>query len=607
VIGGRRELTGARLAWHSALRRCPSLAFGSKVRNRIPQQFIDELMARVDVVEVIERRVPLRRAGRNYVACCPFHEEKTPSFTVSPEKQFYHCFGCGAHGTAVGFLMAYDHMGFVEALEDLARQAGMQLPQEALAPEEQVQGGLYPLLAQAAEFYQGSLRDSRRAQSYVRSRALDESIVAEFGIGYAPPGWDTLTRALGRGQETRAQMTQAGLLVEKTGGGHYDRFRDRLMFPIHDSRGRVIAFGGRVIGEGSPKYLNSPETPVFHKGRSLYGVFHLRTARPKPDRVLVVEGYMDVVGLAQHGVRHALATLGTSTTSEHIKQLLRIAPEIVFCFDGDAAGRQAAWRALESALPLVREGHQLGFLFLPEGEDPDSLVRAEGREAFEARLEGAVPLSSLFFDTLGRQVDLGSLDGRARLAELARPLLSNMPVGLFRQMMLQQLAELTHIDHSTLTRALGGAIQQTRPPLQSSSPSLVRLAIALLLHRPALAQLCSDSHELQGAGIPGADLLVNMLDLLHENPQLTSGALLERWRDRPDGQHLQRLAGWSLIVPDEGMEAEFRGALERLRSMCADKRAEDLCGKPRSELTAAEESELQTYRRPASQGETPPH
>jgi DNA primase len=552
-------------------------------------------MARVDVVEVIERRVPLRKAGRNYLACCPFHHEKTPSFTVSPEKQFYHCFGCGAHGTAVGFLMAYDHMGFVEAVEDLARQAGMQIPQEALLDTDSGAETLYPLLAHAADFYRTQLQQSRAAQEYVASRGLGSAVVAEFAIGYAPPGWDALARALGQSAAIRAQMAQAGLLVAKADGGYYDRFRDRLMFPIHGSRGRVIGFGGRVIGEGTPKYLNSPETPIFHKGRSLYGVHQLRRAHARPERVLVVEGYMDVVGLVQHGIGYAVATLGTSTTPDHIKHLLRLAPEVVFCFDGDAAGRQAAWRALESALPLVREGHHLRFLFLPEGEDPDSLVRAEGRASFEARLATAVPLSALFFDTLAAQADTSSLDGKARLAELARPLLSKLPAGIFRQMMVHRLADITGAGVSALNRFLGSASPQPiRPPPADQPPhvSPVRLAIALLLHRPALAEGL-DPGDLRDIDLPGIALLVEMLDLLRQNPQLSPGALLERWRDRPEGRHLEKLAQWPLIVPDEGMEAEFDGAIRRLRARRSEKRTDELLGKAgRTELTVAEKREL---------------
>jgi DNA primase len=592
----------------------PKHHLGVQVRTRIPQQFIDDLMARVDVVEVIERRVPLRKAGRNYVACCPFHHEKTPSFTVSPDKQFYHCFGCGAHGSAVGFLMAYDHMGFVEAVEELARDVGMPLPRESIDEAERPEAALYPLLARAAAFFAASLAHSPKARAYVRSRGLEDATLDEFGIGYAPPGWDSLLRALGQSPEVRAQMARAGLLVEKEGGGHYDRFRDRLMFPIHDARGRVIAFGGRVLGTDTPKYLNSPETAVFHKGKCLYGLHQLRKANARPARILVVEGYMDVVGLAQHGIRYAVATLGTSTTTDHVKQLIRVAPEVQFCFDGDAAGRQAAWRALESALPLVREGHQLGFLFLPEGEDPDSLVRAEGRAAFEARLATAVPLSSLLFDTLKAQIDLGSLDGRARLAELARPLLSKIPAGLFRQMMLEKLAELALIDASTLARTVEGAPAEPTRPSRASEPagiSPVRLAIALLLNRPGLAQLCPDTRGLRELELPGSGLLAQVLDLLHQNPQLNAGALIEHWRDRPEAQHLEKLAQWSLIVPADGMEAEFRGALERIRWLGADKRAEELLGKARSGgLTAEEKLELRALlesRSRACQGDGPLH
>jgi DNA primase len=351
--------------------------------GRIPQHFITELVARTDIVEVIGRRVPLRKAGHEFSACCPFHDEKTPSFTVSPAKQFYHCFGCGAHGTAISFLMERDGMSFVEAVEDLAALAGMTVPRDA-DPVHPVTD-LYDVMQRAADIYRRELKKSESAQAYVRERGLDDAIVADFGIGFAPDAWDTIRDSLGADRAALQHLLQAGLVAERAADDgrqrQYDRFRNRLMFPIRDARGRVIAFGGRVLGkagEHEPKYLNSPETPLFHKGRELYGVYELRKALRDVSRVLVVEGYMDVVALAQHGIRYACATLGTATTTEHLKRLSRLGAEVVFCFDGDRAGRAAAWRALENALPALQGGQQLRFLFLPDGHDPDSLVRAEG-------------------------------------------------------------------------------------------------------------------------------------------------------------------------------------------------------------------------------------
>jgi DNA primase len=397
------------------------------VAGRIPQSFIDDLVSRADIVEVIDSHVPLKKAGREHKACCPFHDEKTPSFTVSSEKQFYHCFGCGAHGTVLGFLMNYRHLEFVEAVEALAQRLGLDVPHEddegrpATAPT----APLYELLARASSYYQRQLREHperARAVEYLKSRGLSGEIAAEFKLGYAPPGWDNLTRALGPGEAERNQLVRAGLSVERSERA-YDRFRDRVMFPILDRRGRTIGFGGRVLGDDTPKYLNSPEGAIFHKGRELYGAYQAISSSKTLQRVIVVEGYMDVVALAQHGVANAVATLGTSATSDHVEQLFRMVPDVVFCFDGDEAGRRAAWRALETALPRMRDGRQAFFMFLPEGEDPDSLVRSRGGEAFEKLAADAPSLGTFLFDRLVDQVDLGTIDGRSRMVELARPLL----------------------------------------------------------------------------------------------------------------------------------------------------------------------------------------
>lgn len=398
--------------------------------GRIPSDFIDALLTRIDIVHLINSRVPLRKAGREYQACCPFHDEKTPSFTVSPQKQFYHCFGCGAHGSAIGFLMEYERQDFREAVEELAQQAGMQLPTDG----EAVHTGpdprpLYDLLDQVATLYRRQLRQhpqAPRAVDYLKERGLTGEIAAGFGLGFAPPGWDFLLGTLGADAQVRERLLRSGLLIEQD-GRCYDRFRDRIMFPIRDRRGRVIGFGGRVLGEGQPKYLNSPETPVFHKGRELYGFYEARQANRTLERLLVVEGYLDVIALAQFGITYAVATLGTATSAEHLRQLLRGAPELVFCFDGDRAGRDAAWKALETALPLATGRQQIGFLFLPEGEDPDTLIRRAGRDGFEQHLRTAAPLSDALFDRLAEQVDMSSLDGRARLATLAKPLLDKVP------------------------------------------------------------------------------------------------------------------------------------------------------------------------------------
>src|SRR5210317_1706727 len=392
--------------------------------GRIPQSFIDELLNRVDIVDLIDARLQLKKAGREYQACCPFHNEKTPSFTVSPGKQFYHCFGCGAHGSAISFLMEYDNLAFPEAIEELARSVGMEVPRESgsQAPQaEQQRTDHYALLERVDHFYRSQLRQHAQADkavAYLKDRGLSGEIAQTFGLGYAPPGWDSLLKQFGD-PESQRLATELGLLVEKDDGGRYDRFRDR--------RGRCIGFGGRVLGDEKPKYMNSPESPVFHKGRELYGLFEARKANQKLERLLVVEGYMDVVALAQFGLTNAVATLGTATTPEHLERLYRTVSEVVFCFDGDAAGRRAAWRALENALPVLRDGREARFLFLPEGEDPDSLVRRIGAETFRKKTVESVPLSRFFYESLSQQVDTDSVDGRARLVELAKPLLQKLP------------------------------------------------------------------------------------------------------------------------------------------------------------------------------------
>ncbi|MEQ9510892.1 MAG: DNA primase, partial [Alloalcanivorax xenomutans] len=395
----------------------------------IPEHFIQDLLARIDIVPLIDARVPLKKTGRNYSACCPFHQEKTPSFTVSPDKQFYYCFGCGASGDALRFVMEYDHLSFPEAVEQLAGRAGVDIPREEHhdSREEKARRSrlqtLYDLLARAERYYRQQLKsapDRQKAVAYLKGRGLSGEIAAQYGLGFAPPGFDNLMTGLSLDQAGLEQALTAGLLVRREDTGRvYDKFRDRIQFPIRDARGRTIGFGGRVLGDGKPKYLNSPETPVFHKGRELYGLWEWRRSRDRSDRLYVVEGYMDVIALAQHGVPNVVATLGTATSPEHCQTLFRQVNEVVFCFDGDNAGRRAAWRALESALPSLDDGKQARFLFLPDGEDPDTLVRAQGPETRQALTEKAVPLSSALFGRQSERLDRNTEDGRARRARLA--------------------------------------------------------------------------------------------------------------------------------------------------------------------------------------------
>ena len=582
---------------------------------RIPQSFIDELVSRVDIVEVIDARVPLKKHGKEFTACCPFHNEKTPSFTVSPSKQFFHCFGCGAHGTALGFLMDYEHLDFVEAVRQLASMVGLAVPQEAgetrsdLAP-------LYAVLDQAARMYREALKNSPEAVAYLKARGLSGEIAAEFGIGFVPAGWDTLLKYLGSDEPGRQHLSAAGLIVRRDDGRFYDRFRERIMFPIRDSRGRIIAFGGRIIGKGAvqgstsapggrksgaaePKYLNSPETPLFHKGRELYGLYEVRQALRDITRLVVVEGYMDVVALHQHAIRYAVATMGTATTGEHLQRLFRVTSEVVFCFDGDRAGRAAAWRALENALPEAREGRQIKFLFLPEGEDPDTVVRKTGKDSFEARIKDAVPLSSFLLDSLAAQTDVGSLDGRARLVELARPHLMRLPTGVYRDMLITELARRAQVDSGKLSMLSQAPVRAEPAPKVSPvvRPSLmgpVRKAIALLLNRPGLATLAGDPEALEGLDLKGAEVLKAVLEFARAHPHISGAGLIEHWRDTEIGSHLMKLAQAEMVIPVDAMESEFRAVMTDLegRRPAEQRLAALLAASRQRPLEADEKTEL---------------
>jgi len=539
--------------------------------GRIPSEFIDDLLARTDIVDLIGSRVQLRKAGKDYQARCPFHDEKTPSFTVSPDKQFYHCFGCGAHGSAIGFLMEYDRLPFREAVEELAQRAGVPIPDAGdTLPAGPDHGPLYALLEQAATLYREQLRDVQhagRAVEYLKSRGLSGEIAAAFDLGYAPPGHDFLLSRLGATAEQRERLMSVGLLAESD-GRRYDRFRDRVMFPIRDRRGRVIGFGGRLLGDGKPKYLNSPETPLFHKGRELYGLFEAQKADRKLGSLLIVEGYLDVIALAQFGITNAVATLGTATTADHLQQLLRTVPEVVFCFDGDRAGRSAAWKALETALPLVTGHQSIRFLFLPEGEDPDTLVRAQGAEGMSRLVNGATPLSEFLFDHLTDQVDMTSIDGRARLGNLAKPLLDRMPVGLYRDLVSNRIANLTGLTATPTPKSRSAG---RRGPVVSQRPmrlSLVAQAIALLLDHPELVTRVVEQADdrWRRSSNPGIDVLAELLDMLAATPGLSKAALLERWREHRHFAYLQRLSVDSFLrdIAEEDVGAELIGALERL-------------------------------------------
>ena len=537
--------------------------------GRIPASFIDDLLHRVDIVDLINSRVPLKKGGKDYQACCPFHDEKTPSFTVSREKQFYHCFGCGAHGSAIGFLMEYDRMEFFEAIEELAAREGLQVPREVGPDQGPDYRPLYATLAKAAKYYQHQLRthpDAQRAIDYIKQRGLSGAIAADFSIGFAPPGFHNLMdQAKGDAEELK-RLWIAGMASESEEGRRYDRFRDRIMFPIRNFRGETIGFGGRLIGDGKPKYLNSPETPVFHKGRELYGLYEARKSVRPLERLLVVEGYMDVVALAQFGIRNVVATLGTATTADHLQRLFRTVHEVVFCFDGDQAGRDAGWKALQTSLPLMRDGHEVRFLFLPQGEDPDSLIRREGAEAFQQRINRGAPLSRFLFDHLESLSQTDAAEGRVKLAELAKPLLNQLPDGLFRKMMYRKLSE--RVGELITGASAGASGKRTAFRLQSSLSTMppVRRAVALLVNNPTFAQADNLAKGWEYLDLPGIPLLRELLEILRSEPNITTGALLERWRDRSEEKHLKKLINSGSELPGEGQEVEFRDTLAYLSS-----------------------------------------
>ncbi|MGI9292432.1 MAG: DNA primase [Pseudomonadales bacterium] len=590
--------------------------------GRIPQEFIDQLLDRVDIVDVIDSRVSLRKSGRNFMACCPFHDEKTPSFSVQPEKQFYHCFGCGAGGNAIGFLMEYERLEFPVAVEQLAAKCGLEVPRETIEQREQTEKkhNLYDALTQTDRFYRRQLRDHKQATkavAYLKERGLSGDIAAQFGVGYAPPGWESLLSEVKTDNDKVELLLQSGMLVSRDENRVYDFFRDRIMFPIRDSRGRTIAFGGRVLGNEKPKYLNSPESPIFHKGRELYGLFEARQANKHLSKVVVVEGYMDVIALAQQGINYAVATLGTATSSIHLQQLFRHCPEIVFCFDGDAAGLKAARRALDTVLPLMEDGRQVRFLLLPAGEDPDTLVRSQGAEQFEQRVSNATPLSEYIFDAVSEDVDTSTADGKARLSQLALQFVQKLPDGAFRVLMLAELGQRTGLTVDTVTRLAEQDIEPPieeptlsaeplqRPARRSNTPetfSLAESAISMLLYRPQLASQVPDLSVLEQ--LPDADiqLLTELLKLLHRRPESSTGVLLGYWYGKPEGEKLSGLcgrgiellregvdilerAGGDKVEFDAGIEQQFLDTVEKIKGLHSEARIRQL-------LLVARESQL---------------
>jgi DNA primase len=573
----------------------------------IPQDFIDDLIARADIVEVVGRRVQLKKAGREFKACCPFHDEKTPSFTVSPGKGFYHCFGCGAHGTAIGFLMEFDHMSFVEAIESLAGSMGVDVPRSESDKPARRYDELFSLLDTISRHWQERLKESPTAIEYVKKRGIDGSTAKRFGIGYAPDGWSNVLDKFGKSTEAAQRLLATGMVIEKDNGKHYDRFRDRIMFPIRDARGRTIGFGGRTLGDGEPKYLNSPETVLFHKGRELYGLYEARQALRNIEQLVVVEGYMDAVALARHGIDFAVATLGTATTSDHLNRLFQLTENVCFAFDGDRAGRKAAWRALENALPQIREGRQIRFMFLPEGHDPDSYVNEFGTDAFLKALDEGLALSEFLIQELASQVDMSTVDGRARLAELARPLVNRIPQGVYRELLVESLAEAVGLTAAKLEKMLssdkhsgpsthaGGALAKSRPrKAVAGQPSVIRHAITIMLNDPA-ACLKLDIEKLADVNRAGVELLRALIETVQAEPNITTAGLLERWRHHEEGRHLGKLVASEVPLDDDfNAAAELNDCLEQLETAGRKERISFLIEKQRvNGLSDEEKTELQ--------------
>ncbi len=571
--------------------------------GQIPRSFIDDLLARLDIVDIIDARVKLKKKGKNYGACCPFHNEKTPSFSVSQEKQFYHCFGCGVHGNAIDFMMEYERLEFPEAIEELASSLGLEVPRE-----ERSNGGfnsnkpkvsteekrnLYDLMGSIAQFYRQQLKQSsnRHAIEYLKNRGLSGEIVQKFGIGYVADEWDAVRKNFGQQRQTQDMLVSGGMLIENDKGNRYDRFRGRVMFPIRDRRGRVIGFGGRVIGDGTPKYLNSPETPIFHKGKELYGLYEVLQAYREPPQILVVEGYMDVVALAQYGVDYSVASLGTSTTGDHLQLLFRQTNTVVCCYDGDRAGREAAWRALENALSYLKSGNILKFLFLPDGEDPDSYIRKNGKEAFEKLVQDAEPLSKYLFSNLLQQVNVGNNEGKAALEALALPLIHKVPDESMQNQLLKILGQTTGIyKKPTLPTE-----SKTRPqPHKEIKRTPMRDVIALLLQNPSYAEMVPDLTTTEGLDIPGLKLLTEVVEKCRQRPHITTGQLLEHWRNTKTEALLARLASWDIPLVEDNQRELFFDSLDKILVQCVEKQIENLQAKERSiGLSVDERRELQ--------------
>lgn len=561
--------------------------------NRIPESFIQDVVLRTDIVQLIDGYVPLKKAGRNFVACCPFHTEKTPSFSVNSQKQFYHCFGCGASGNVISFVMEYAHKTFLEAIEMLSARLGLSIPQGEYNAKQAKHTSLYDVLRAAMDFYRRELEHDSTALAYLEKRGIDAQTAQRFALGAAALQWDRLYHHLLQKKFSPESIAAVGLSARSDNGREYDRFRGRLMFPIRDRRGRPLGFGGRSMSaDVEPKYLNSPETPVFHKGGELYGLYEVEQVTRTLDYLIIVEGYMDVIALSQHGIVNVVATLGTATTSEHLQRVFRLTSKVVFCFDGDNAGQKAAWRALEAALAVLSDGREVKFIFLPQEEDPDSLVRSRGKDAFNAYLEDALPLSQFFFNQLSQNLNLETPDGRARLASLARPLLEKLPIGVFRTLMLDELAKKTHLSVSSVQKIVpehAAPSSYKRVETSSARKTPVRLGLALLIQYPHLVQFVENKNIFKEVVVAGIELFGAVVEYLQTHSGQTAASLLEHWRDQTEGRYLERLAAEDLMIPESGVQAEFKGILLYLDKLAIEQTIETLWQKASHVGLSAEE------------------
>ena len=562
--------------------------------GRISREFIDDLLVRVDIVDLIDSHVPLKKTGNNYVARCPFHTEKTPSFSVNRNKQFFHCFGCGASGNAISFLMDFSHLDFIEAVEDLANFAGIDVQRESLdinsAYKKDDLSNLYLLMDRVAAFYVEQLRLTPKAIEYLKARSVKGEIARDFILGYAPDKWNALTEKF-----DQQLLIDAGLLVIKDDGRAYDRFRDRIMFPIRDKRARIIGFGGRVIDDSLPKYLNSPETSLFHKGKEVYGLYELLEKNSKPQRILIVEGYLDVIALAQYGINYAVAALGTAASQAHLDLLFRFSSELVFCFDGDRAGREAAWRAMESTFSCLKHGRQMRIMILPKNHDPDSLVREEGLSGFTARVQSAQPLSDYFFEHFTEELNLSEMEGRAQLIGKAKPYLEKLPEGVFREMMFDRLKELSgQSSLESLENLVIGDVAKQKPlQFEPSRLSSARVAIALLLQRPSLAEIVIQKDiDWNGLEFRGIQLFKNILEVIGDKKSINTAVLIEHYRDTNEEKSVKALALLDVYVSDDKIEDVFCDALNVLLKQARDLGISKLLAKAQAKSLEMEEQVL---------------